>query len=183
MCLLDLCCLCCGCQGQPSKGEWEFVKMDLKSGMNINGNTEYSLFWVLYLKRSKDLKSISIATCNTKNTAVMHFHSYGWNWTLKFSLFLYFFLAFIYFTSLREDGSYINSLWWSTLVGLEPAYIHICESPTLPLCYGRPHSTFFTSYFIRWKLVFPFLVPEWNVTCQWLLYICAVKEIRIHVLT
>ena len=46
-----------------------------------------------------------------------------------------FFLLFIYFTSFREqDEAYMNSLRWSMLVGLEPAYT-ACESPTLPLYY------------------------------------------------
>ena len=48
-----------------------------------------------------------------------------------------FFLSFIYFTSFGEkDKADMNSLRWSAPVGLEPAYT-ACESPALPLCYGR----------------------------------------------
>ena len=42
------------------------------------------------------------------------------------SNFFFFFLRFSYFTSLGEQvKAYINSSRWSTLVGLEPAYIRM----------------------------------------------------------
>ena len=43
---------------------------------------------------------------------------------LLYFILFYFILTFIYFTSLRgQDEAYINSSRWSTLVGLELAYI------------------------------------------------------------
>ena len=57
---------------------------------------------------------------------------FAWSYSKKsfgkvfFYFFIYLFLTFIYFTSLREqDEAYINSSRWSMLVGLEPAYIRM----------------------------------------------------------